>query len=65
MKPPKNVLLLITLHSPVNIGNNKKTKPETIEFYNNTKYGVGVLDQMARNYSRLDHVVGRYKYYVE
>ncbi len=40
-----------TLHSSVNIGNDKKMKPETIEFYNNTKYGVDVLDQMARNYS--------------
>ncbi len=50
-KPIINVLLLSTLHSYVNIGNDKKMKPETIEFYNNTKYGVNGLDQMARNYS--------------
>ncbi len=50
-KPNKNVLLLSILHSSVNIGNGKKMKAETIAFYNNTKYGVDVLDQMARNYS--------------
>ncbi len=50
-KPNKNVLLLSTLHSSVNFGNDKKMKPETIEFYNNTKYGVDALGQMARNYS--------------
>ncbi len=40
-----------TLPSSVNFENDKKMKPETIEFYNNKKYGVDVLDQMARNYS--------------
>ena len=29
----------------------EKQKPETIEFYNKTKYGVDVADQMARQYS--------------
>ncbi len=50
-KPNKNVLLLSTMHASVNIGNDKKMKPDAIEFYNITKYGVYVLDQMARNYS--------------
>ena len=50
-KPKRNVLLLSSLHSSVSIGNSEKKVPETIDFYNVTKYGVDVLDQMARKYS--------------
>ena len=35
----------------VAVGQSEKTKPETVEFYNNTKCGVDVADQMARQYS--------------
>jgi hypothetical protein len=30
---------------------NNKCPPETIAFYNDTKYGVDMLDQMAKKYS--------------
>ncbi|KAK9686341.1 hypothetical protein QE152_g37262 [Popillia japonica] len=38
---PKNLLL----------GNGDKKMPETVKFYNETAFGVDVLDQMARQYS--------------
>ena len=47
----KNVLLLSTMHSTVDIGDDRKSKPETVTFYNSTKFGVDVVDQMARKYS--------------
>jgi hypothetical protein len=47
----KNVLLLSTLHSTTDIGTNRKKLPETVQFYNKTKCGVDILDQMARRYS--------------
>jgi hypothetical protein len=50
-KPKKNVVLMSTLHSSIFIGNDAKKLPETVDFYNNTKYGVDVVDQMARKYS--------------
>lgn len=50
-KPTKNVLVLSSLHPTVAIGSNSKKKPETIEYYNNTKYGVDVLDAMAKKYT--------------
>ena len=42
-----------TLHPDVEISshNNPKKKPETALFYNKTKAGVDVIDQMARKYS--------------
>ena len=40
-----------TVHRTVAIGNDPKKNPETINFYNSTKYGVDVVDQMARLYS--------------
>jgi hypothetical protein len=46
----KNVLL-ITLHSTIDIETNRKKLPETVKFYNKTKCGVDILDQMARRYS--------------
>ena len=33
------------------IGTDAKRNPETVAFYNATKYGVDILDQMARLYS--------------
>lgn len=50
-KPTKNVLLLSTIHRDVTIGEGMKKIPETIKYYNSTKFGVDVLDQMARFYS--------------
>lgn len=50
-KPSKNVLLLSTVHSTVGIGEGTKQIPETVSYYNSTKYGVDVVDQMARLYS--------------
>lgn len=50
-KKNKNVLLLSSLHPTLEISSNEKQKPEVVNFYNATKYGVDVLDQMARKYS--------------
>ena len=50
-KVNKNVLLLSTLHSTIDTGTNRKKVPETVQFYNKTKCGVDILDQMARRYS--------------
>ena len=46
-KPEKNVILLSTVHRTAAMGNDPKKIPETINFYNSTKYGVHVVDQMA------------------
>jgi hypothetical protein len=51
-KKNKNVLLLSTLHQNVNVDSQSKKKlPETVEFYNKTKCGVDIVDQMSRKYS--------------
>jgi hypothetical protein len=50
-KPKRSVLLLSSLHFSVTVENVGKKVPETIKFYNATKYGVDVLDQMAKKYS--------------
>ncbi|KAJ8883967.1 hypothetical protein PR048_015823, partial [Dryococelus australis] len=50
-KNHKNILVLSPLHSNISIGNDQKHLPETVSFYNATKYGVDVLNQMARKYS--------------
>ena len=47
-KSKVKVLLLSTKHTGVRIEDNYKRVPETIAFYNKTKYGV---DKMARKYS--------------
>jgi len=49
-KVNKNVLLLSTLHSAIDIGTNRKISPR-LQFYNKTKCGVDILDQMACRYS--------------
>ena len=50
-KITKNVLLFSTMHSIVDIGGDRKSKPETVNFYNSTKFGVDVVHQMARKYT--------------
>ena len=50
-KTSKNVLLLSNLHNSVLCSDNRKKTPETVDFYNHTKFGVDVLDQKARFYS--------------
>ena len=50
-KDRKNVLLLSSMHPDVEVGSDLKRKPETVAFYNMTKYGVDVVDQMCRKYS--------------
>ena len=50
-KPRKNVSLLSTMHQTVSKDNGPKKMPETVSHYNSTKYGVDVMDQMARLYS--------------
>ena len=50
-KSMKNVVLLSSMHSDVSTENDTKSKPNTVLFYNSTKYGVDVVDQMARKYS--------------
>jgi hypothetical protein len=39
------------MHSNIAIENNSKKTPETVNFYNKTKCGVDIVDQMARQYS--------------
>nr|XP_033948184.1 uncharacterized protein LOC117453483 [Pseudochaenichthys georgianus] len=50
-KPRRNVTMLSTQHQHVAISTERKKKPETVEYYNHSKVGVDVLDQMARQYS--------------
>ncbi|EFN78331.1 hypothetical protein EAI_07513, partial [Harpegnathos saltator] len=49
-KPKVKVLLLSTKHTSV-ILCDRKSIPETIKYYNKTKFGADVVDQMARKYS--------------
>lgn len=44
-------LILSSKHSAVRVAKNEKKVPETIEYYNSTKFGVDTLDQMSRKYS--------------
>ena len=50
-KPKKNVCVLSSLHLSVELGESEKKKLEKMEFYNKSKCGVDVADQMARQYS--------------
>ena len=47
----KNVLLLSTMHATIDTGDDRKSMPETVKFYNSTKFGADVVDQMARKYT--------------
>ena len=49
-KKNKFVCLLSTLHTGIACTGEKR-KPSTVLDYNNTKYGVDVVDQMAQNYT--------------
>ena len=50
-KPRKNVCVLSTMHPSVAISADPPHKPETVLDYNGSKWGVDILDQMARNYT--------------
>ncbi|XP_034735679.1 uncharacterized protein LOC117949486, partial [Etheostoma cragini] len=50
-KPRKNLCILSSVHTSVGITDGPKAKPDSVTYYNNTKYGVDVLDQMAKAYS--------------
>lgn len=50
-KPCKKVLVLSTKHKNIKLDNSCKKLSETVAFYNKTKFGVDVTDQMARKYS--------------
>ncbi|XP_047113171.1 piggyBac transposable element-derived protein 4-like [Schistocerca piceifrons] len=47
-KTNKNVLLLSSLHSHVSLSDSQKKTPVTVQFYNETKFGFDVVDQMTR-----------------
>ena len=47
-KQNKNVCILSTLHTPVMVDTKTKKKPETVTFYNKTKCGVDIADQISR-----------------
>lgn len=53
--PKKNkvVLCISTMHhdNAIDIQTGNKQKPDIISFYNNTKYGVDVVDQMCAQYN--------------
>jgi hypothetical protein len=49
-KRRKNVVLMSTLHPSISISTEGKKLPETVSFYNSTKFGVDIVDQMARKY---------------
>ena len=53
-KKQKSVVIMSPLHPDVEIpsDNNPKKKPEIVLFYNKTKAGVDVIDQMQRRSSR-------------
>lgn len=50
-KPKKKVLLLSSKHKFVKIEKTNKCLPESIAYYNSTKFGVDMTDQMVRKYS--------------
>lgn len=50
-KKNKKVLILSSKHKNVKINANEKKVPETIQYYNQSKFGVDTLDQMARNFT--------------
>ena len=49
-KPRKSVILLSTLHHDSIIDEEDKFKPQIIKYYNKTKIGVDLLDQMLKYY---------------
>ena len=47
----KNVLFLSTMHKNVHVTQDERMKPDVITFYDHTKGGVDIMDQMAGFYS--------------
>ncbi|XP_037028699.1 uncharacterized protein LOC119068939 [Bradysia coprophila] len=50
-KKSKSVGILSTFHDSVTVDDTTNKKPDTIHFYNNTKYGVDIADGMAKAHS--------------
>ena len=50
-KLEKKVCVLSSLHMSIELDESEKKKPQTVEFYNQTKCGVDVANQMARQNS--------------
>ena len=50
-KVNKHVLMFSTMHNDITIANNAKKTPETVSSYNETKYGVDIVDQMSKKYT--------------
>lgn len=51
-KPNKRVAVLSSKYKFVKIDkSNRKMLPDSIQFYNKTKFGVDMTDQMARKYT--------------
>ena len=49
-KTKKSVAILSTLHQNITIADKAKKTPENVKAYNDTKYGVDIVDQMERKY---------------
>ena len=50
-KTKKNVAIFSTSHQNITIAGNAKKTPENLKAYDDTKYGVDIVDQMARKYT--------------
>ena len=50
-KQKNNGCILSKLHTSVMVDTTTKKKPETVTFYNKTKCGVDIADQMTRQYT--------------
>ncbi|XP_035231848.1 uncharacterized protein LOC118203679 [Stegodyphus dumicola] len=50
-KSKKNVVILSTMHSNMFVDDSIKKNPNTVTYYNSTKCGIDVADQMLRKYS--------------
>ncbi|XP_035227219.1 uncharacterized protein LOC118199458 [Stegodyphus dumicola] len=50
-KSKTNIVILSTMHSNVFVDDSIKKKPNTVTYYNSTKCGIDVADQMLRKYS--------------
>ena len=59
-KPRKNVGILSTVHTGVGTFRGTMAKPESVMYYNNTKCGMDVPDQMVRVHSKAVHEDGQW-----
>jgi len=48
-KVNKHVLILRTMHKDFTVADNKNKTPEIVSSYNETKYGIDILDERRRN----------------